>query len=301
LILLVALLAGSTLPHIRPLYQAALTLIYLVGLLLISFEFFNQGVIIEILYPTLALLITAGLITTYRYLSEERRRQFLTSLFRRYVAPESVGHIVEAIDRGELPLGGTRRMVTVLYVDLRGFAALSDGLAPEALLELVNRYLELMLRAIQAQGGTVSKPMGDALVSIWNAPLDQPDHAERALRAAVEIRRNISRFQKSRTDEQKLNFGIGLATGWAVLGNISALGKVEYTLVGDTVNIAQRISAFANNSQILADTHTAKSAPSDIETRELNPVRVRGRKEPLAVWEIRDQLELETISDEAET
>lgn len=293
-----ALLAGLTLPHLRLLYEPAVTLIYLVAFLLLAFELFNRGTIIEILYPALSLLLTAGLVMTFRYLSEERRRQFLTSLFRRYVPADTVGRVVDAIDRGELPLGGTRRTVTVLYADLRGFAALSEGLAPEALLELVNRYLELMMRPIQTQGGTVSKPMGDALVAIWNAPLDHLDHTQRAVRAAVEIRRQIDRFQKNRTDEERLNFGIGLATGWAVLGNISALGKVEYTLVGDTVNIAQRISAFANNNQILADTQTARDAPPEVETRELNPVRVRGRKEPLPVWEIRDPREADAEQED---
>jgi adenylate cyclase len=200
-----------------------------------------------------------------------------------------VGRVIDAIDRGELPLSGARRIVSVLYADLRGFTALSDELSPEQVLAMVNRYMELALQAIQQQGGTVSKPMGDALIAIWNAPLDQADHPTRALRAAVQVRRNIMRFQKDRADQEKLNLGIGLATGWAVLGNIAALGKVEYTLVGDTVNVAARISAFANNNQILSDAVTAQNPPQGIAVRELSPVRVRGRKEPLPVWEVQDQ------------
>jgi adenylate cyclase len=304
LTLAIALLAGLTLPHVRPLYAVALTFIYLLGFLLFAFEAFNRGVIIQILYPALALLLTAAFIVTYRYLFEERRRQFLTSLFRRYVPAESVGRVVDAIDRGELPLTGTRRMVTVLYADLRGFGNLSDEIMPEGVLGIMNRYMELALQAIQAEGGTVSKPMGDALIAIWNAPLDQPDHQARALRAAIQIRRNIARSQYQRGDRENLSFGIGLATGWAVLGNISALGKVEYTLIGDTVNVASRISAFANNNQILSDAPTAETPPAGINVRELTPVRVRGRKEPLAVWEIRDDqpgLQIVESEDEEET
>jgi adenylate cyclase len=289
LTLVFALLAGLTLPHIRPLYALALTLVYLLGLLLFAFETFNRGTVIQILYPALALLGTASSIIIFRYLFEERRRRFLTSLFRRYVPAESVGRVVDAIDRGELPLTGARRIVTVLYLDLRGFASLSEEITPETVLSTVNRYMELGLQAIQAEGGTVSKPMGDALIAIWNAPLDQPDHCERGLRTAVMIRRNLMRYQQKQNTEEKLNFGIGLATGWAVLGNISALGKVEYTLVGDTVNVAARLSAFANNNQILVDTATSSAAPNSITLRELTPVRVRGRKEPLPVWEARDE------------
>jgi adenylate cyclase len=288
LTLVLALLAGLTLPHLRPHYAVAMTLIYLLGLLLYAFEAFNRGIVIQLLYPALALLLTAVSITTFRYLSEERRRQFLTLLFRRYVSPESVPRIVDAIDRGELPLTGTRRMVTVLYADMRGSAALSDELSAQNILKVVNRHIELALQAIQAEGGTVSKPMGDALIAIWNAPLDQSDHVARGLAAAVQVRRNVARWHQKHEEKERLYFGIGLATGWAVLGNMHALGKVEYTLVGDTVNVAARISAFANNSQILADSATAQGEVQGILLRELSPVRVRGRKEPLPVWEVRD-------------
>lgn len=288
LLFLAALLAGLTLPHIRPLYSAAVTLVYLLLLLLGAFEAFSRGVIVQFFYPALALIGTFALIALFRYLWEERQRQFLSLLFRRYLTADSVGRVVDAIDRGELPLTGTRREVTVLYADLRGFAAISEGLGAAIVLEIVNRYLELAFRAIQAEEGTINKPMGDALVAIWNAPLDQEDHATRAVRAAVEIRRSIQRFHGARDNEEQLNYGIGLATGTAVLGNINALGKVEYTLVGETVNIAARISAFANNNQVLADAVTAKGAPEGVEVRELNPVRVRGRKEPLPIWEIRE-------------
>lgn len=288
LILVTALIAGMTLPHLRPLYAVALTLVYLVGLLLFSFDAFNRGFVIPLLYPALALILTSASIITFRYFSEDRRRQFLTSLFRRYVPADVLGRVIDAIDRGELPLTGTRRMVTVLYADLRGFATISDEMTPEVILQTVNRYMELALQAISAQGGTVSKPMGDALIAVWNAPLDQLDHCARGLEAAVQIRRNILQYQKKNQEQEKFSVGIGLSTGWAVMGNITALGKVEYTLVGDTVNVAARISAFANNNQILADSATAAKPPDQILLRELSPVRVRGRKEPLPIWEVRE-------------
>ncbi len=300
LILATALFVGVTLPHIRLLYAVVLTLVYLVGLLLFAFDAFNRGFVIPILYPALAITLTATGIVTFRYFSEERRRQFLTSLFRRYVPAEIVGRVIDAIDRGELPLTGTRRMVTVLYADLRGFAVMSDEIQAEVVLQTVNRYMELVLQAISGQGGTVSKPMGDALIAIWNAPLDQPDHCARGLAAAVQIRRNVFSFQKKNPQQEQFSVGIGLSTGFAIMGNISALGKVEYTLVGDTVNVASRISAFANNNQILADTATAENAPPGIIVRELSPVRVRGRKEPLPVWEVREASPVEEAEEEEE-
>ncbi len=288
LILAMALLVGLTLPFVRLLYSVSLTLFYLVGLMLFAFDAFHRGFVIQIFYPGLALVLTAASIITFRYFSEERRRQFLRLLFRRYVPAEILGRVIEAIDRGEVPLTGTRRIVTVLYADLRGFAVLPEETRAEVVLQTVNRYMELAMQAISAHGGTVSKPMGDALVAIWNAPLDQVDHCARGLYAAVEIRQNILQYQKRNPEQERFSVGIGLATGWAVLGNLSALGKVEYTLVGDTVNVAARISAFSNNNQILADTSTAQAAPPEILVRELSPVRVRGRKEPLPVWDVRE-------------
>ena len=300
MILGIALVAGLTMPHVRLLYSVALTLVYLVGLLLFAFDAFNRGVVIQILYPALALLLTSASIITFRYFSEDRRRQFLTSFFRRYVPAEIVGRVIDAIDRGEVPLTGTRRMVTVLYADLRGFATISDEIAPQVVLQTVNQYMELALEAISAQDGTVSKPMGDALIAVWNAPLDQADHCARGLNAAVQIRRRFLQFQKKNPAQESFSVGIGLATGWAVMGNITALGKVEYTLVGDTVNVAARISAFSNNNQILADTATAFKPPDEIIVRELSPVRVRGRKEPLPVWEVREAAPIIEADDESD-
>lgn len=288
LILAMAMLAGLTIPHVRFLYGVAMTLLYLAALLLLAFDAFNRGIILHTFYPALALVLTSASIITFRHFSEERRRQFLTLLFRRYVPAEIVGHVIEAIDRGDLRLSGTRRMVTVLYADLRGFAVLSEEIKPEVVLQTVNRYLEIAVRAISAHGGTVSKPMGDALVGIWNAPLDQENHRALGLDAAVEMRQKILQYQKKNPEQEQFSVAIGLVTGWAVMGNMNALGKVEYTLVGETVNIAARISAFANNNQILADSATTQDAPEQITVRELSPVRVRGRKEPLPVWEVRE-------------
>lgn len=290
-ILLVALVGGLTLPHLRPLSAAALTLLYFLVLAITAYQAFGNGLVIRIAYPGLALILTFGAVAIFRYLSEERRRQFLTVLFRRYVPPESVAHVVEAADRGEVPLSGSRRKVTVLYADLRGFSGLSEGLEPEAVLELVNGYLELLLQEIHLENGTVNKPMGDALIAVWNAPLDQPDHGPRALRACINIRKGVLRYEAGRTEQHAINIGMGLATGYAVFGNIHALGKVEYTLVGETVNIASRISAFAGKNQILADTETAQTIPDGMSKRELSPVRIRGRKDPLPVWEVNDTVE----------
>jgi adenylate cyclase len=291
MIILFSLFAGVTLPHFRPTYAVALTILYLLALFLVAVYSFAGGLIVRVLYPGLALVLTLLVVGGFRYASEERRRNFLTTLFRRYVPAESVGRVVDAIDRGELPLRGARRIVTVLYADLRGFSVFSDGLAPETVLELVNRYLELMMREILEEHGTVSKPMGDALIAIWNAPLDQPDHALRAARTAIAIRRRMSEIQDTNAEGQMLNLGMGLATGWGILGNINLLGKVEYTLIGETVNLASRIGAYAGNHQILAEEATVRALPPGMDLHELSPIRVRGHKEPLAIWELSEQME----------
>jgi adenylate cyclase len=291
-ILFLSLLAGLTLPHIRPSTATGLVIVYILAYLIYAFDAFNNGLVLNLLYPLAGLALTYAGVVTYRYVSEERRRQSLNRLFRRYLPNNLVRQVLADYDRGVLPLGGTRREVTILYADLRGFATLSDSVAPGAVLDLVNDTLTIFIQAIYAQGGTVYKPLGDSLVAVWNAPLNQPDHAQRAVRASLEMRRQFRESRKEPVEEGELSFGVGLTTGIAVVGNVSPAGRSEYTLVGDAVNTAARISAFAGPTQILVDSGTYARVQKDFELREMQAVRIRGKKEPVALWEVRDPAEV---------
>src|SRR5207247_884489 len=154
-----------------------------------------------------------------------------------------------ANDPNNAQLGGQRREITVLFADLDGFTTLSEKVPPEQLLELLNACLGVATDAILEYGGTIDKYMGDAVMALFNAPQEQPDHAWRAMRAAVSMQRRVRALTAEW--EHKMIFAIGVHSGEAVVGNIGSSSLRNFTAIGDTVNLAKRIQESAAPGQIL--------------------------------------------------
>lgn len=292
MIFLMALLAGATLPHARWLSAAALTLIYFLVYLGYAFQEFNDGVVVQPLYPALALFLTFALAMTFRHFAEERPRAFIGRLFRRSVAPEAVDQVLAVFDQGVLALGGVRRKVSVLYVDLRDFAALAEVLAPEGALTLLNRTVAQIVASIFRYDGSIARHTGDTLLAVWNLPLEQCDHASRAVRAAVEIQHEFAHARQSEPKELTFAIGLGIATGRAVAGHLGTSARGEYTLIGEIVTIAERL-ALKPDRGVFIDAATREQIGAAFETRAVNPVRLRRKSDPLDVWEVCAPMELE--------
>ncbi len=205
-------------------------------------------------------------------LEQARTREVL----QRYLAQPVVETILNGSD---LALGGTRREVTVLFVDLHGFTALAERTPPEKVLELLNAHLGTAAEAVLVYRGTLDKFMGDAMLTIFNAPHPQPDHARRAVRAAWLIRTRLQQLHKALPPEHRLVCGIGIHTGEAVVGNIGAPWLMNYTAVGDTVNIAKRLEEIAGDGEIVLSRETYVQVEELVEVRPLGLRRVRHRKE----------------------
>lgn len=300
-IFLIALLAGATLPHIRWLSAIGLTLLYLVMYLSYAVENFNNGILVRPLYPVSALLLTSAVTMLYRYFSEERRRAFLGRLFHPYVAPETIEQVLDVVEDGTLPLGGARREVSVFYVDLREMSGLSEVLTPEAAMALLNQYVALIVATIFQHGGTVSKQTGDSIIAVWNLPLDQSDHARRAVHAALEIRRRIAQLRKEQSKAATIDIGTGVTTGKVIAGHIGASSRAEYIILGEVVGMAERM-ALKPDRAVFVDLATRKRIRDELETREVNPVRLRRRTDPINVWQVMDPQELEEqLAAEEET
>jgi class 3 adenylate cyclase len=227
----------------------------------------------------------------------EREKRHLSSLFGRYVST----NVMQAlIANPEMPgLGGRRRQVTVLFSDIRGFTTLSETLEPEEVVELLNEYFERVCAALLAEDATIDKFIGDAVMAEFGAPLDQPDHAERALRAALEVfatARSFADWVAARFPGRGLPpfaVGIGLNTGPAVMGNIGSLRRMEYTAVGDTVNIASRLEGLTQSvgCPILASAATlaAVTRPEDFQFGKHHHLSVKGKSgqvEAVEVWPV---------------
>jgi adenylate cyclase len=206
---------------------------------------------------------------------EEKTRE----LFERYLPSQVARYLID--DPSRANLGGERREVTILFADLRGFTALAEKMSPERLIEVVNGYLSLATESIFANGGVLDKFMGDAVMALYNSPLDQPDHALRAVKTAFALRESLDRRQQ----EPALHFGFGINTGEAVVGNVGSEALMNYTAVGDTVNVAFRLQEQAKEHQILLSRATYEQVKDSVEATPLGWMRIKRRAEEAEVYE----------------
>lgn len=237
--------------------------------------------------PFLAVLLTMLGVVVLKYATEGRDRRFIKQVFRHYLSPQVIERILE--DPSRLRLGGERRELSIFFSDLQGFTSISERMSSEDLTELLNDYLSEMTRIILAQGGTLDKYEGDAIIAFWNAPLDQPDHAVRAVRTALFCQKALMERQEEFAARAggPLKARIGLNTGIVVVGNLGSKSRFDYTVLGDAANLASRLEG-ANKifgSGILVSQTTWEQTGGAFAGRGLGKVRVVGRKEPVKVYE----------------
>jgi len=186
----------------------------------------------------------------------------------------------------KIQLGGERVEITTLFADIRGFTSYSENLTPEELVSVLNRYLAAAADAILEQEGTVDKFMGDAVMAWFNAPIPQPDHTLRAVRAALGIRDAIRSLHREMPSGAQLNFGLGIHFGEAVLGLVGTEKRLDYTAIGDSVNTAKRIQENSTTNQILMSAAAYKNVSDQVEVRPSEAILAKGKSHPLEVYEI---------------
>ena len=292
MIFLLAILAGSTLIHVRLLSSIALAVLYFLAYLGYAFQKFADGILVQPLYPALALGLTLACTIIYRYFAEERARSSARRLFHRHIGPEAVDQVLGAFEAGDLSMRGVRREVTVLYVDLHESTKLIDSLSAEATIDLLNQYSKLVVECIFRNNGSLVKQLGNAIVSVWNLPLNQIDHVRRALQTAVEIRTDIKEANLKGPKELAISVGMGIATGRVVAGRMGAPGVAEYTIIGEVVTLAERLAA-RRDGTIFMNEAAFEQGGKELETRQLNAMRLRRKTDPLAIWELIEPMELE--------
>ena len=210
----------------------------------------------------------------------------IRDIFGRYVHPNVVQQLIE--DPRALNLGGETKEITVIFGDIRGYTRLSESMAPEKVMDLLNGYLEKMVEAIWNQEGTVTSFIGDALMAIFNAPLPQEDHALRAVRAALGMREAVLEYQRNRPQHLQVSFGFGINTGLAVVGNLGSKGHLQnYTAIGDVVNVASRMQGNASDNDILLNRSTFIKVRQYVRVELLPPMSVKNRTEPLEVFRLK--------------
>jgi len=217
-------------------------------------------------------------------LTEQRRLESRYQLFQRYLPPAVIERLPN--DPHELRLGGQRQEITSLFADIRGFTNFSRQHDPETLVEVLNKYLAVGAQAVLDEEGTLDKIMGDCIVAFFNAPLTQSDHVLRAVRAALKIREGIARLHEDVPASYRLNYGVGINVGDAVVGNVGTAQQMNYTAIGSGVNLASRLQEAAAPGQILLPQASYQRVQEYVEARLLSPITVAGFSEPIVVYEL---------------
>lgn len=227
-----------------------------------------------------------------RFSSGERERGQVRALFSRYVSADVMTQLLEA---GEMPaLGGQSREISVLFSDIRGFTTLSERMTPEEVVEMLNQWFSRACAILLEEGASIDKFIGDAVMAEFGAPLPQPDHARRAIRAALRLSRasaELENWMQERFSGRGLpafGIGVGIHTGPAVIGNIGSNERMEYTAIGDTVNLASRLEGLTRTlgCSVVASRETVAKAGRGLVTGRSEVLAVKGRTEPVAVFEI---------------
>jgi adenylate cyclase len=265
------------------------------GLYLLACQLsFDSGRIISVIDPLFALALGAIGTLTVVYLGEAFERQYARSTFARFVPPGVVDEVLSRTD-DDLRLAGVERVCTVMFSDLRGFTEFSEGQPVERVIDVVNHYLEEMSQAILDAGGTLIAYMGDGIMAVFGAPLEQADHADRAMRAAREMLHvRLPRFNRWLAEQghaSSFKMGIGLNSGKVMCGNVGAEQRVEYTAIGDTTNTASRLEGMTKEQPHMlfvaeSTRELMQSPPADLEF--FDELDVRGRERKMRVHTIPD-------------
>ena len=260
----------------------------LAALVLIDVLAFDHGLWLNFTFPAATLLLTFGLILGGKYTVEWRRERWVRRAFSRYLHPALVDELCRA--QTPLCLGGEERELTVLFADVRDFSTLAEGLPPAELVTVTNEFFSAMTNVVLAHRGMLDKYIGDSLMAVFGAPLPDPDHALHACRAAIGMRAALASLHDHWRAKGRpcLEMRIGVNTGRMVIGNMGTDRRFDYTVMGDEVNVASRLEGAnkALGTDILIGAGTANCARSHLVLAPCGPIDVKGRKQPVEVFEL---------------
>lgn len=237
-----------------------------------------------------AILLATALVAAYRLVGEGSARRLVTNLFGTHVSHAVVAEILKNDDpREALALRGKRVKATIFYSDIRGFTAMSETMTPEAIYDQLNEYFDEMCAIVFARGGYVDKFIGDCVMAVFSAPNQTPDDARNAVAAAVEQQARIVELCARWRAEGKAEFGVGMGinTGEVVMGNLGASSRMNYTVIGDNVNVAARLYNVARAGEIVISETTYAECRDAVEVEALDPVTVKGKSLPIAAYVVK--------------
>ncbi len=255
---------------------------------MVVFLFDRYRYVLNLSAPLITGIVTLFTMIAYRILTEEKEKRAIQNMFSNYVSKSIVEELLKHPEK--LELGGEDKDITVLFSDIRGFTTLSEKLTPQALVSHLNEYLSAMTDIIFKYKGTLDKYVGDEIMAFWNAPVEQENHAVLACLAALEMMKKLHDLNDGWSEEKKLNIGIGLNTGIMTVGNMGSKSRMDYTLMGDPVNLGARLEGTNKiyGTNIIISEFTFEKVKDEFICRELDNIRVKGKLKPVKIYEILD-------------
>jgi len=300
-ILIIGLFTGVVVRRVGALKGILFSSVLFILYILLSYWLFMYwGIWVTIIYPLLVLVLVYTSLTVYRYLTEEKERKKIKGAFTYYVSSSVVNEMLKHPEK--LKLGGDRKDLSVLFSDIRGFTTIAEGLTPEELVHLLNEYLTVMTDIVLKNDGLLDKYMGDAIMAIFGAPLDLPDHPIKACHAALEMIKELKNLNQKWIAEGKhpMDIGIGINTGPMIVGNMGSAQRFDFTVMGDSVNLGSRLEGVNKSykTNIIISEFTFESVKNDFTCMELDAVRVKGKKRPVKIYSLVGYKDLPGIQEE---
>ncbi|MFH1379287.1 MAG: adenylate/guanylate cyclase domain-containing protein [bacterium] len=289
LIVLGGVFCGVIIPRFSPLVgttvMVSIVLAYVFGT---QWLFQHKLIYMQLVPPLMTLVISYVSILFYRFFDEEKEKRRIKRSFGQYVSKTVLDEILSNPNLAKL--GGERRNLTILFSDIRGFTALSEGMTPEQVVEILNEYLTKMTEMVYKHGGTLDKFIGDAVMAFWGAPTMREGHEERAVLCAIDMMDALLKLKEKWQAEGKLaiDIGIGINTGEAVVGNMGSQERMDYTVIGDNVNLASRLEGInkAYQSHIIISESTKQGITNGVDTFSLGGVKVPGKAKAIKIFQV---------------
>lgn len=296
--ILVVLLAS----RLNPLFSAISTVIIIVACILVSFTIFStSGIWVDLTGPLLVSFFGFASVTAYRTIREEKAKRQVKHIFGHYLAPQVINELLKNPDK--LKLGGEKKQITVFFSDIANFTNISSGLVPEIMMHWINQYLSLMTDSIQNHYGMIDKYEGDAIMALFGAPMEMPDHAKLACWSALDQLKKISELNQvfKKVKLPQISIRAGINSGEMIVGNLGSEKVRSYTVMGEEVILASRLEGVNKfyQTQILISENTYQDAKEHIETREIDCIRAKGMERPVRIYELLSKKgEIDTVTKE---
>ena len=293
IIVLCMLLVYYVIQHYTLIKAVSLTTLIILTSFGISAACFYNGIIINTITPIIMSVVTMIIAYVHKYLIENKKKEKVTSALGKYMSEDVMKDVIKNIDN--LGLGGKKATVTVLFSDIRGFTSMSEQMSAQQVSQLLNEYFSEMEPIVSKYNGIINKFIGDAVMAVFGEPIQDENHPLNAVRCGYEMLEKVKELDEKWQKEEKpvIRIGVGINTGEVFIGNIGSEKRMEYTVIGDTVNLASRLESYNKTykTEILISSSTYEASKEHIEVNQISDVEIRGKAQKMNIYEVKNVID----------